>query len=530
MSQHSGPQENKENKKQTIKLRPSRRSVIIGAASGAVILGGVGIAGGLYKHVKNNEENTADKPAVIDKSEYEDLLEFANIDSDLSHEKTVELPLGCVINMSAERYAAVLERADEQLTLSYAGILDTHTGTYRRLITKPQRAEKGKLSFSLYEVRCSDSWLAWLELNYETYDWVLFAAPLSENSLKEGVVQLVEGTKDTLPPEFLVFENKVLWQEMPHPNYDKSKENSKAFLWEEGAQVGKQIASSRGHFACSPQVSDGVLTLCPRELIEESNYYVIKAFDLRQDLKELQRLVMPKNVRPTTALYADGKFGITVEASYNYGGLLGHLGSFYGTGEDKFFALLREPYAPITYINKRLVIKNRTSLLVFDLSDHSYFRLAATNNSLDWGDFCVQPGVASKLISYATVKSETTGLPDKVIVRIWKVPEAQTPPTPQEREEKERRRQEELEQQQEADQPLEGADGSREREPDVAQQNQETESANGAPGGQGSSDTVDSLLNDQAHNTGASTGGYVGDNPLAQEQRGIEGLREPSQR
>ncbi len=460
-ARHSGAPSHKRTTARKASRSFSRRKVL--AAS---ILGGLGLAGSstllsLGACSKKLEEQV-DQPLVIDKSEYNNLLDFTNIDPDFKLLHTADLPLGSVLHMSAERYVAVLERSTEQMTISHLGVFDSNTAQYHRVLDKPQRAEEGRLSYSLYDVRCSDSLMAWIEINYESYDWALYAASLDEGVLSKEVVQLVEGNKDIMPPEFIVYQNSVVWQEIPHPDGAKKTENSKAFLWNQGAQEAGQLISSNGQFGCRLHISGSVLSLCPRQKIDESNYYVIYAYDLAAQNKELARLVMPKNVRPTTALYADGKFCITIEASYNYGGLLGHMGSYVGTGleGEKFYACLREPYTAISMVKDRVLIKNRASILVFDLSDQTYFRLAASNNALDWGEFCAQPGLSSKVVSYSTVKSEKNGLPEKVVVRVFEVPDnvdEQRLKAAQERAEAEAR----AKQEEEALQPLEGAEGSR---------------------------------------------------------------------
>lgn len=411
--------------RQKTSLLVSRRAVVLVSTALCALIASVSSIFSLSSCSKKSDGEGQDKPAVIDKSEYDNLLDYIVTDPDLSLKKLISLPLGSVIKLSAERYAAVLEQSKDQMTLSHIGILDVQEGVYKRLIEKPRLAQQGQLNYSLYDVRCSDSLLAWVELNYDTNDWVLFASSFEFGKKLDSVIQLSQGDENMLPPEFEVYKNRVIWQEVPHVDKELKKDPSKLFMWRLGESAGSEFASSPRAFGCRMQVSGSVLSMCARELINDIAYYVIKAFDLEQENKELARLVMPKGVKPSTALYAASKFCITIEASYNFGGLLGHMGSYIGNGNERFLACLREPYAPLTVIGDRYVIKNRNSLLVFDNSDHTYFRLAATNNSTDWGDFCIQVGEASQLISYATVKSLKTGMPEEVQVRIFSLPDDQ---------------------------------------------------------------------------------------------------------
>lgn len=401
----------------------TRRELLVGASAGACVtaLSATALSLVSCKDDDTKEAPQGEAPLVIEESEYVDLLSYDPRDPDAQLKHTFQLPLGSVVHITGERYGAVLMRSDNVHSLTHIGVFDLKEAALKTVLKKSHHDPK---SFSLYDVRCSDEMIAWTEINYDSNEWVLFAAPLTTSELKEGIVQVDTGQADIIPPDFCVFKKRLIWQIMPNPNGDKKTLNSKAYAWDLGQQSGNEIWDSPGHFACAPLMSGGTLMLCPRVKKEGSAHYTVLALD-PETFTTVNQMTMPSSVRPMSAVYFPEKntFGIVVEANYRSGGLLGHMGSFIGSETEKFKACLKEPYTPIVSVGDRIAIKNRGSFLVFDTVDSTYFRLPLANNALDWGDFSATVGPSSQLMLYSTVKNQETGLPSKVLLRIFSFPQ-----------------------------------------------------------------------------------------------------------
>lgn len=400
----------------------TRRQIMKGAGAGAAasFAGSVAAFLSSCKKAVDDEASSQNTPAVIDESNYIDLMKFESRDPDINLLHTYHLPKGSVLHVSTPKQAAVLCRNDDSLVLSHAGIFSFSSGKYHTVIDKPTTS-KEKGAYSIYDVRCSDHLIVWSEVDYDTNAWELYCATLGDDLKASNTINLDSGDSSYLPADFETYGNHVYWQRCPNPSKDKKTEHSFLFRWTLGDNNGVKLIESPGIFATAPTISKDRITVTPRVNQEQGVYYGISV--LNADTGELvTSMTMPKTVKPYAAVYADGRFGICIEASYNFGGLLGHLGTYLGHAQEKFYACMREPYTAPLVVSGRIVLKNRGSFLVFDRTDNTFFRLPATNNSLDWGDFNAQVGDADHLIVYATTKNPKTGEPSEVTVRVFEIP------------------------------------------------------------------------------------------------------------
>ena len=330
---------------------------------------------------------------------------------------TFELPLGCVVSSDCDTRAAVLQANDSARPLTVIGCLDYSLGAYTIVLDHPVGGE----DYAPSECRLTERVIAWVETNNATDEWALYAAPFDGQPITstEDVVQLGSGDADWLPPQFAVWENRVVWQVMPDPSGPHVQENSRAYVWRRGSDSGSLVWSSPGRFACAPAINDGVLTIAPRVNADEGVYYGLTALDLEDDNHQLDQLVLPVSVRPFFATHIGDDFAFSVEANYGYGGLLGTMGYFIGPGEGPYLNLTREPSAQVGFVGDCYVLRSQLLYFVVDVRRRRYGRIASVSNCVDYGDYPASSGASQLFVTYAAVKDASTGIPSKVLVRLF---------------------------------------------------------------------------------------------------------------
>lgn len=331
---------------------------------------------------------------------------------------TWTLPLGTVIFHGGGAYAALMQRSETAATPNTLGVLSLASGTATTLLDTPTQ---GAL-FEFYDVRCTDSVFAWVEVNYSDRSWKLMAQPFSDAQLSGGPVQLEEGTSDYDPPHFAVHGSSVIWQRMPSTSGGKTTEHSYCRMWTVGDSEGVQLWDSPGRFGSAPCVSGDILTIVPRVREDEGQYYGMTAIDLADEAHgQVDQLVLPQSVAPFTATYMGDRFAFSIEASYEGRGLLGQMGTYIGREGGPYLVLSSEPLACVAGNGSKYFVKSQGSHVYIDAEAHQRGRLASPNRSLSYGDYPASEGVTDRFVTYATVRDETTGMPANVTVRLFNV-------------------------------------------------------------------------------------------------------------
>lgn len=346
-------------------------------------------------------------------STYEDATDTLSFDPVV----TFELPLGSVVYSDCDTRAAVIQANDTARPLTLIGCLDYSVGTYTIVLDHALTGE----DYAPSECHLTERVIAWVEMNNATDEWALYAAPFDGTPITsvEDVVQLGSGDADWLPPQFAVWENRVVWQVMPDPYGPHVTDDSHAYLWRRGSDSGTLVWTSSGRFACAPAINDGVLTIAPRVNNSEGVYYGLTAIDLEDDLRQLDQLVLPVSVRPFIATHIGDDFAFSVEANYGYGGLLGTMGYFIGPSEGPFLNLTREPSAQIGYVGDYYVLRSQLLYFLVDVRARRFGRILSVSNCVDYGDYPASSGTSQLFVTYAAVKDESTGIPTKVLVRLF---------------------------------------------------------------------------------------------------------------
>lgn len=395
--------------------RLSRRSFIGVASVGGLATAALSVLPGC-SHRAN--EGGAGDPVVVDASSATDILEsFTSTDLTLKERSSWSLPLGTVLR-SAEGVWIPATVAGSSATPMVKGCaLSSESGQLVEVVSQPLGTAP---SVEIFEVGCSDEVYAWVELDLSSRDWTLYASRFGAGQRQGEPTTLWNGTVDYDPARFVVSGTTVVWIVQPSTKGTKTKDSSYAYVWHVGDTNAKSAVESPGRFATAPAVSGGAVILTPRVLASKGTYYGVIAYSLHDDLATIvDQMVMPQSVRPFRATRVGDKFLISVEASYNSGGLLGQMGTYIGTPSAGFACLSREPSECGAGRGSRFLIKSTSSYFVIDLEAKTYAILPSADRSLDYGEYPARMGECELFVTFATVKNADTGYPAGVHVRTF---------------------------------------------------------------------------------------------------------------
>ena len=380
-----------------------------GAGLAAITLSSCGQSG--------EKEATGEPQVVTDESQVIGVLDgdYAEAECPYQAQATYTLPLGTVLFHTGGAWAAALFTPASARSVNTLGCFSLTSGN---AVTLLETATQGA-AYSFFDVRCTDSVFAWVEINYTDRSWLLLAQGFADGMLSGEPVQLDAGDIDWEPPRFTAWGGCVIWQKMPLATGNSSAEDSHCYLWELGQTEGRELWTSTGRFAGSPHVADGILTIAPRVLNDDGVYYGMTAIDLT-DGNDTQRdqLVLPSSVAPFEAVYMNGSFAFSIEASYDGRGSLGNMGTFIGREGGPYVYVRREPAACVAGKGSRYLVKAQSSHFVVDTEAQTYATLASPDRSVDYGDWPASEGACDLFLSYATTRN-AQGVPEVVTARVF---------------------------------------------------------------------------------------------------------------
>lgn len=401
-----------------------RQFAAAAAATTAAAIGGAKVARATSAQTDGQASSSSDSSSgETRRSDTNDVitsvLDFEDASTSTTFEPvaTFELPLGSQVFMDCDTRAAVLQANETARPITVIGCLDVQSGSYGVVLANPVGE-----GCAPSECHLTQSLAAWVETNNATDEWTLYAAPFDGSPISVGpsVMKLAQGDADWLPPQVAVSGSTVVWQLMPDPSGPHVQEASRVYRWDLGKSEASELWSSPGRFACAPSINAGVLTITPRVRADEGVYYGIVALDLDHNAGEMDRMEMPASVKPFFATRIGDDFAFSVEANYDSStGDLGRMGYYVGHGDGPFLALRKEPSAQVAYVGGKYVMRGQLCYFVIDVKAKSYAVLSSASGCADYGDYPATAGTATYFVTYSAVKDESTGIPAKVLVRVF---------------------------------------------------------------------------------------------------------------
>lgn len=390
----------------------TRRGFVLGgAAAGAATL----LAGCSSK--TGTSDDAAGEPQVVkDDSKIVSITdEYEAVDIDLKPTASWTLPLGTLLcYCDGDVSAAMMAPASAQHA-NTLGVLSLSDGSLTTLVEDPIEGT----GYAFYDVRATDNVFAWIEMNYASSAWKLYAQGLSGVSRTGDAVELDRGGKDYDPPLFTAYGSSVIWYKMPASGGSKTSSDSYCYRQSLDESKPETIWKSTGRFASAPRVSDGILTISPRVRNDEGVYYGMTAIDLTDgnNTKRAQ-LVLPSSVSPFEAVYMGDRFVFSIEATYSGVGSLGNMGTYIGNEGGPYLFLSREPLACAAGKKNKFLIKVQASHFLIDTSAKTYGSLLSPDRALEYGDYPATAGKSDAFLTYATVRN-SQGIPEAVTARLF---------------------------------------------------------------------------------------------------------------
>ena len=398
----------------------TRRGFFKASAAAGVAGAAVGILAGCSH---DNKDQVSD-PVVVDSDsavsvtadgspyEYEDNHGF-------TLEGTWTLPLGCVLRPAEGTWVPATVAGSSALPAVKGGAFSTSSGTLSEVVSAPKGAAATTV---IYDVACSDSVYAWVELDMSSRSWQLYAAKFSDGALSGDPQKLWDADSDYDPAPIACTGSKVVWQVMPSLSGKKTSESSACYLWSTGDKDARKVVESPGRFATRPTVSAGNVILSPRVRAGEGTFYGVTAYSASDNMStQMDQLVLPAGVKPFRATRVGDKFVVSIEASYSSGGLLSQMGTYVGTRSGDFIKVDREPSECPAGTDGLYLIKSRSSYMVVDSKNQKYSSLLSIDRSVDYGEYPARCGDCDLFVTFATVKDADTGYPASVTVRAFRL-------------------------------------------------------------------------------------------------------------
>ncbi len=401
-------------------LTTTRRGLFRAGVATGIAVASIGVLAGC-KH----KDDGSTRPTVVDGGSADYVIDpstnesnYSSAELSLKETGSWTIAVGNVLKPSEGSLVAATTAGSSAAPMVKASTFSISSGAISELVTEPVADDKGNVV--IYDVGCSDSVYAWVELDLLTHDWALYATALSSGKLAGDPTSLWSAGADWDPASFVVSGKMVIWQVMPSNSGSRRSEHSYCYLWTVGDSSTTTAVDSPGRFGTAPTVSDGIVTLTPRVNADAGTYYGITAYGLSDGMgSQIDQLVLPSEVKPFSAVRMGDDFAFSIEANYSSGGLLGQMGTYIGHGEGPFVALSREPSAPVAGKGSVYIVRANASYFVIDTDARTYATLPAANRALDYGEYPVRAGTCDTFVTYATVKTQDTGYPESVSVRAF---------------------------------------------------------------------------------------------------------------
>ena len=394
----------------------SRRSFLKGTAAATGALAVASLLPGCTNQASQDEQAS---PTQIDSGDATSILDsYTEADLAITQTASWSIGAGSVIHPGGATWLPVVARGDTADPMILARALSLSSGNVVDVVPEPVGTGSNRV---IYDASCSDEAYAWVEMNAIERSWTLYGQAFSAGSLSGSPTVLWEAGSDYDPPLVCCAGAKVYWLVMPSTSGSKTAESSYCYMWEAGSSKAQAVVESPGRFGCGLSITGDSIVLAPRVNADQGVYYGISAYSLDDDLATtIDQLVLPASIKPFKATRIGDEFVFSIEATYDYGGLFGNMGTYIGHGDSGYIALSREPFADVSGTADGVyVIKSRSSYFVVDTNAQTYAVLAATNNCLDYGEYPATTGETSTFVTYATVKDASTGSPASVAVRAF---------------------------------------------------------------------------------------------------------------
>ncbi len=400
---------------------------MLGAGAGLFLAGGAVAGGGALWGCARNSSSGAPDTLQVGADDVVTLDGFSEIhDTDgICHVSDVaSLGAGTQLFTTGKGVAAALVAGEKASPLSTVQLVDLDRGRSFEALGRAQGADAG---FEIYAACASDSLLSWVESNYLTGEWAVYAAELrvDETSRElrddDGVyytsvsrdygagdaVKLDAGDGGYDAPLVSAIGSNAYWIVQPAEDSARAGEDS-VLKVSAGRGAATALLTSHGRFNGGMCASGDTLTVMPRAQASSGVYYQMTAVSAASG-QTLATQVLPRGYQPGAAVYMGGAFAFTIGASYDYGGGIANVGTYYPMPDGKWLRLARQPVTAPGLCQGWLFSKSGARTAFVDMERRRYFTVNAPGEAADYGDYAACVGEVDAIYNYASITKASGG-------------------------------------------------------------------------------------------------------------------------
>ena len=320
-------------------------------------------------------------------------------------EDVMSYPAGTTLYSTGDEIAAALCTGVTANPLSTLALVNLEDGKAATVLEKAEASEEG---FVIHAVRASDDLIVWVESNYLTSDWRVYSARIRKKSMHIGSIsQLDAGDRQYDVPEIAVIGSTAYWIVQPAQDGERTSEDSLLKASSAGSAAAV-IYTSHGRFNGGLSVSGNTLCAMPRVDTDKGIYYQMTAIQDGAGAV-IASQILPQSFKPVNAIYLDTGFSFSIGASYDYGGGIGLVGTYYPLGNGEWLRLIKQPVTPAGTCRGWLFCKSGSRTVFVNPNERSYFTIDAPDNCKDYGDYSVRVGQTNLVYNYAALQESKDG-------------------------------------------------------------------------------------------------------------------------
>ena len=395
----------------------SRRQFLIGsAASTLVILGSTAILSGCSQNAKDVEvvpgELEVAESQVVSSSDFNE-MELSECAAETA---AFDLPMGSIGHMDCDDIAVMIYPGETNDVLTQMGLLAIGGGGLSSVLSQAVGHSEG---FVIYDARCNDNVIIWVESNFLTSEWRVYISNV-ESSWGIGTpVQIDEGDADFDPPMLCVCGSKAYWTVMPTATGGAKNSDSYLKCATMSNTTPQIVYTSHGRMITNPQASGNIVTIVPRAETSSTRYQMTALDNTTGELVAAE--ILPSSMKAYDAIYMDGKFVFSIEATYSYGGGIANFGTYAAMDNGMYMRFNRTPMDTTSMCGKYLMVKSSKSVCGVDLSSQSYFAIPTYSGCESYGDFLLCAGERSQIVTYTSVPAKDGSGTGSVRVRVYSI-------------------------------------------------------------------------------------------------------------
>ena len=397
----------------------TRRQLLVGAVGlGALVAVGAGAQAVTKAKEAANAVETLSVPADAVALLSSDSYSALEGDAPLALAGEYKLPYGTLVWANCDSYAACLLPTEGSTPLTQAGIVSLSDGSVATVLAQPASEERG---FDIYDVRCDERGMVWVEANCLTGEWRVYQATHSGGAIGAAVLA-DSGTADYDVPFIAAAGGRAFWQVMPDSAGAAATEASLLKSAAFGSSDVREDWRSTGRMA-TPVYSTGDGVVVTPRVDATGVYHQLTLIDAASGAMQ-DSLTLPAGMKPLEAGYVEGRFTFSFDAGYSQQGGLSSIGTYTpvdkgGASGSQWFCFDRNPTAAPAWAGTYFIVKSTRTVSGVDLAAGTFFSLSCPNGCDDYGDYLASSGTVNTLATYVAMPASGDA-EAYTLLRVWK--------------------------------------------------------------------------------------------------------------